>query len=220
MLLNSKICYNNIELNSFCNSVSRLCVGTVFHLKVYLVYLKSLLNKETVIRRCHQPFTYLYYVLLTRVMHGKKSFMQRGTRVFDLHFCLKFQKVKTSWSKACMEKYQFLFNWSCLLRFTHICCDIQNISWCVWRPVYVFKLTDSALVTKHRMCWSIRSWLTQTLFLWQNCSFLSNLTFLNLCNVVLQLDNMLGYYEIFIREHKYNWFYFFICHVYMYILTI
>jgi len=34
MLLKSKICCNNIELNSFCNSVSRLCVGTDFHLKI------------------------------------------------------------------------------------------------------------------------------------------------------------------------------------------
>ena len=29
ILLNSNVCYNNIELNSFCNSVSRLLVCTV-----------------------------------------------------------------------------------------------------------------------------------------------------------------------------------------------
>ena len=29
ILLNSNVCYYNIELNSFCNSVSRLLVGTV-----------------------------------------------------------------------------------------------------------------------------------------------------------------------------------------------
>jgi len=61
LLLNFKICYNNIELNSFCNSVSRLFVGTVIHLKnrkvsVCSVYLKSLVNKETFISRCHQTF--------------------------------------------------------------------------------------------------------------------------------------------------------------------
>ena len=56
---------------------------------MYSVDLKSLVNKETVIKRCHQPFVYLYYVLLTRVMHGKKSFMQRGTRVFRSPFLLK-----------------------------------------------------------------------------------------------------------------------------------
>ena len=64
MLLNSKICYNNIELNSSVNSVSRLFVGTGFHLKnrkvsVYLVYFKSLVNRETVIRICHRTFVYL-----------------------------------------------------------------------------------------------------------------------------------------------------------------
>ena len=39
-----------------------------------------------------------------RVMHRKKSFMLRVTRGFDLHFCLKFQTGKYSWSKTCMWK--------------------------------------------------------------------------------------------------------------------
>ena len=140
MLPNSKICYNNIELNSFCNSVSRLCVGTVFHLKDNLFSLFKITCKQ---RNAYQKMSSTIYTFILCVVNQSFAWeaIIYATRYkgFRFPFLLKVPKLRPREARPHGTNNSFRFievvHWE--LRTFVV---IFNRS--VYDVLFVLKLTD------------------------------------------------------------------------------